>query len=82
MGDAALRGGFVGIAFSIRPIFASYRGPRAVPYVALRGSPHLRYSADCKPASGPGFLALLRSRDCAFRQALAIACDLAGGGDP
>jgi mRNA-degrading endonuclease YafQ of YafQ-DinJ toxin-antitoxin module len=30
----------------------------------------------------PGYHALLRSRDRAFGQALAIACDLAGRGDP
>src|SRR4029077_15524190 len=31
---------------------------------------------------GPGRHALLRSWDCAFRQALAMARDLAGRGDP
>jgi hypothetical protein len=55
-----------------------------MPHVALHGLPYylcgLRQIANRHP--GPGRHALLRSRGCAFRQALAIARDVAGTGDP
>jgi hypothetical protein len=53
-----------------------------VPHVALHGLPHFRGIRQIANRPGPGSHALLRSQDRALWQALAIARDRAGRGDP